>query len=401
MARGTFNSWRRLYRPPNMRPKATFPKGSTPSGRRKRPGRRRSSPRASPRCPRAKSASRRGATRRPGSRDAQRRKARLPAGPRPPRRVPVHARRAADDVPRPPLDDAHVRRLRHARADERALQVPARAGPDGPLDRLRFPDAHGLRLRLARARSARSACAASRSTRCATWRSSSTDIPLDQVTTSMTINGPAIVLLAFYIALADMRGIPRTAIGGTVQNDCLKEFIAQHAWLVPPRPAMRIVTDMIEFCAQRGAALEHRLDQRLPHPRGRRDGGAGARVHDRRRHRLRRVVPRARPRRRRLRAAALLLLRRAQRLLRGDREVPRRAPHLGAPHEGALRREEGREHEAPHARADRGRLAHRAAAVQQRRARRAPGARGGARRHAVAPHELARRDVRAADRGRA
>jgi len=75
------------------------------------------------------------------------------------------------------------------------------------------------------------------------------DIPLDQVTTSMTINGPAIVLLAFYIALADVRGIPRDKIGGTVQNDCLKEFIAQHAWLVPPRPAMRIVTDMIEFCS--------------------------------------------------------------------------------------------------------------------------------------------------------
>ena len=75
-------------------------------------------------------------------------------------------------------------------------------------------------------------------------------IPLDRVTTSMTINGPAIVLLAFYIALADVRGISRRAIGGTVQNDCLKEFIAQHAWLVPPRPAMRIVTDMIEFCSR-------------------------------------------------------------------------------------------------------------------------------------------------------
>lgn len=74
------------------------------------------------------------------------------------------------------------------------------------------------------------------------------DIPLDEITTSMTINGPAIVLLAFYIALADVRGFDRKAIGGTVQNDCLKEFIAQHAWLVPPRPAMRIVTDMIEFC---------------------------------------------------------------------------------------------------------------------------------------------------------
>lgn len=74
-------------------------------------------------------------------------------------------------------------------------------------------------------------------------------IPLDQVTTSMTINGPAIVLLAFYFALADKRGIPRSKLGGTVQNDCLKEFIAQHAWLVPPRSAMRLVTDSIEFCA--------------------------------------------------------------------------------------------------------------------------------------------------------
>ena len=75
-------------------------------------------------------------------------------------------------------------------------------------------------------------------------------IPLEKVTTSMTINGPAVVLLCFYIALADKRGISRKLIGGTVQNDCLKEFIAQHAWLVPPRPAMRIVTDMIEFCSK-------------------------------------------------------------------------------------------------------------------------------------------------------
>jgi methylmalonyl-CoA mutase N-terminal domain/subunit len=75
-------------------------------------------------------------------------------------------------------------------------------------------------------------------------------IPLDKVTTSMTINGPAIVLLCFYVALADMRGIPRSALGGTIQNDCLKEFMAQHAWVVGPRPAMRIVTDMIEFASK-------------------------------------------------------------------------------------------------------------------------------------------------------
>ena len=75
-------------------------------------------------------------------------------------------------------------------------------------------------------------------------------IPLEKITTSMTINGPAIVMLCFYVALADKRGISRSKIGGTVQNDCLKEFIAQHAWLVPPRPAMRVVTDMIEFCSR-------------------------------------------------------------------------------------------------------------------------------------------------------
>jgi methylmalonyl-CoA mutase N-terminal domain/subunit len=73
------------------------------------------------------------------------------------------------------------------------------------------------------------------------------EIPLGDVTTSMTINGPAIVLFSFYVALGDVRGVPRARLGGTVQNDCLKEFIAQHAWLVPPRPAMRLVTDMIEF----------------------------------------------------------------------------------------------------------------------------------------------------------
>jgi methylmalonyl-CoA mutase N-terminal domain/subunit len=75
-------------------------------------------------------------------------------------------------------------------------------------------------------------------------------IPLDEITTSMTINGPAIVLFAFYVALADARSIPRDRIGGTIQNDCLKEFIAQHAWLVPPAPAMRLVTDTIEFATR-------------------------------------------------------------------------------------------------------------------------------------------------------
>jgi len=74
-------------------------------------------------------------------------------------------------------------------------------------------------------------------------------IPLDKVTTSMTINGPAIVALAMYFALAEERGIPLAKLGGTIQTDILKEFIAQKEWISPPRPSMRIVTDMIVFCA--------------------------------------------------------------------------------------------------------------------------------------------------------
>ncbi len=73
------------------------------------------------------------------------------------------------------------------------------------------------------------------------------DIPLDQVTTSMTINCTASVALAMYLALADKQGVAWTKVGGTMQNDMLKEFIAQKEWISPPESAVRIVTDMIEF----------------------------------------------------------------------------------------------------------------------------------------------------------
>jgi len=72
-------------------------------------------------------------------------------------------------------------------------------------------------------------------------------IPLDRVTTSMTINSPAAIIWAMYIAAAEKRGIPRAALGGTTQNDILKEFIAQKEFLFPPEPSMRLVTDTIEF----------------------------------------------------------------------------------------------------------------------------------------------------------
>src|SRR5215468_9010066 len=75
-------------------------------------------------------------------------------------------------------------------------------------------------------------------------------IPLDQVTTSMTINASAIVALCMYIAVAEKQGVPMEKLGGTIQNDMLKEYIAQKEWIVPPRPAVRIVVDMIEFCSK-------------------------------------------------------------------------------------------------------------------------------------------------------
>src|SRR5574342_152558 len=76
------------------------------------------------------------------------------------------------------------------------------------------------------------------------------DIPLGDVTTSMTINCTASVALAMYLAIADKQGVAWDRIGGTMQNDMLKEFIAQKEWICPPEPAVRIVTDMIEFTAK-------------------------------------------------------------------------------------------------------------------------------------------------------
>jgi len=76
-------------------------------------------------------------------------------------------------------------------------------------------------------------------------------IPLDKVTTSMTVNCSASVLLAMYLVVAERQGVPWDRVGGTIQNDMLKEYIAQKEWICPPRPALRVVTDMIEFCAHK------------------------------------------------------------------------------------------------------------------------------------------------------
>ncbi len=188
-----------------------------------------------------------------------------------------------------------------------------------------------------------------------------------------------------------------SSIGGTVQNDCLKEFIAQHAWLVPPRPGDAHRDRHDRVLRARGAAVEHGVDQRLPHPRGRRDGGPGAR---------RSRSPTASPTWRAAVARGLDVDAFAPRLsfffdVHNDffEEIAKfRAArrHVGALHEGALRREEAESMKLrTHAQ-----TAGVSLTAQQPYnnvvARRAPGARRGARRHPVAPHQLARRDVRAA-----
>jgi methylmalonyl-CoA mutase N-terminal domain/subunit len=76
-------------------------------------------------------------------------------------------------------------------------------------------------------------------------------IPLDKVSTSMTINSPAAILLAMYIAAAEAQGVPESKLRGTVQNDILKEYIAQKEYIFPPAPSLRVITDMMSYCAER------------------------------------------------------------------------------------------------------------------------------------------------------
>jgi methylmalonyl-CoA mutase N-terminal domain/subunit len=75
-------------------------------------------------------------------------------------------------------------------------------------------------------------------------------IPLDQVSVSMTINGPAIILFAFYVAAAEKQGVSSDQLRGTVQNDILKEYQAQHAWVYPPEPALRLIVDMFDWASK-------------------------------------------------------------------------------------------------------------------------------------------------------
>ena len=121
------------------------------------------------------------------------------------------------------------------------------------------------------------------------------DLPLDQVSTSMTINATASTLLALYVATAKRRGISLDRLAGTVQNDILKEYIARGTYIYPPGPSMRVITDMFAWCADH-APLEHHFDQRLSYPGGGKYGSSGIGFHPRRWHRLCSGCPRRRAR---------------------------------------------------------------------------------------------------------
>ena len=123
-------------------------------------------------------------------------------------------------------------------------------------------------------------------------------IPLGEVTTSMTINSTAAILLLLYQLVAEEQGVAADRIRGTVQNDILKEYIARGTYIYPAAPVDATRHGPLRVLRGGAAQLEHDLDQRLSHPRGRLDGGSGGGLHHRQRPGLRRGGAQRRARRR-------------------------------------------------------------------------------------------------------
>ena len=242
--------------------------------------------------------------------------------------VSVHEGHLGGGVPEPVLDDAAVRRVRLGARVEPPVPVPPRTGADGPFGGLRPADADGLRLRRsARPRGSREGGRVDRHDR--------RHAPVDR-------RDPARRGFHFH---DDQRHGPDSsrlpAPRGERTGNCVERAVGDNPERHPegirrPRnlhlsaPAFAEADDRhLRVLRPRGPALEHDLDLRVPHPRGRLDGRAGDRLHAVERDRLRRGGPRARPRDRRLRAAAVLLLQRPLELLRGGRQVPRGPRPLG------------------------------------------------------------------------
>ena len=108
-------------------------------------------------------------------------------------------------------------------------------------------------------------------------------IPLDKMSVSMTMNGAVLPVLAGYVVAAEEQGVAQEQLSGTIQNDILKEFMVRNTYIYPPEPSMRIVGRHHRVHGAAHAAVQLDLDLRLPHAGSRRDRGAGARLHARRR----------------------------------------------------------------------------------------------------------------------
>ena len=214
-------------------------------------------------------------------------------------------------------------------------------------------------------------------------------IPLDQMSVSMTMNGAVLPVMAFYIVAAEEQGVTAAQLSGTIQNDILKEFMVRNTYIYPPAPSMRIVGDIFRYCAESmprfncisisgyhmqeaGATADIELGytladgleyMRTGHPRG--------------------------ARHRQLRATPQLLLGDRHEPLHGDRQAARRARAVGGADQG-LQPEEPEVDGAPDALADVRLEPDGAGRLQQRHAHVRRGAGGRARAHAIAAHERAR-----------
>ena len=194
------------------------------------------------------------------------------------RLVSVHSRDSSDRISRQALDDAPVRRIWQRHGHERALQVPARSRTNGSFSRVRFSDADGLRLGSSslrrRSGQVRSSDLEPRRHGNAVRRNSARQsIHVDD---DQWARGHS---LRFYLAAAEKQGVDLKDLRGTIQNDILKEYMAQHAWVYPIEPALRLIVDNFAWSARARSAVEYDFHFGIPHSRGRSDGSAGAGVH--------------------------------------------------------------------------------------------------------------------------
>ena len=146
-------------------------------------------------------------------------------------------------------------------------------------------------------------------------------IDLSGVSVSMTMNGAVLPILALYVVAAEEQGVPPEKLAGTIQNDILKEFMVRNTYIYPPKPSMRIISDIFAYTSAEDAEVQLHLDLGLSHPRSRCDSRSGAGVHAGRRRRLPQGGPGCRSGHRQVRAAAVLLLGYRDELLHGGRQA--------------------------------------------------------------------------------